>query len=83
MSIVLKLMIAGSITTFVMASVWALQIFRKLTAASDCPKASSDRCVCGRVICPLAPDAFLNPEPVAAFIKDTVAMKSEPALLIS
>ena len=83
MSIVLKLMIAGSITTFVMASVWALQIFRQLTAASDCPKASSDRCVCGRVICPLAPDAFLNPEPVAAFIKDSVAMKSEPALLIS
>ena len=83
MSIVLKLMIAGSMTTFVMASVWALQIFRQLTAASDCPKASSDRCVCGRVICPLAPDAFLNPEPVAAFIKDTVAMKSEPALLIS
>jgi hypothetical protein len=83
MSIVLKLMIAGSITTFVMASVWALKIFRQLTAASDCPKASSDRCVCGRVICPLAPDAFLNPEPVAAFIKDSVAMKSEPALLIS
>jgi hypothetical protein len=82
MSIVLKLIIGGSMITFLMVGVWALQIFRQLTAACDCRKASDDRCVCGRVICPLGPDAFVNPEPVAGFIKGTVAMKSEPALLI-
>jgi len=92
MSIVLKLIIGGSMTTFVMVGVWALQIFRQLTAACDCPEASDgsaegfgsrrNRCVCGRAICPLGPEAFVNPEPVAGFIKGTVAMKSEPALLI-
>jgi hypothetical protein len=82
MSIVLKLIIGGSMIAFVMAGVWALQIFRQLTAACDYSKASDDRCVCGRAICPLGPDAFLNPEPVAGFTKDTAAMKSEPALLI-
>jgi hypothetical protein len=82
MSVVLRLIIGGSMVTFAMAGVWALQIFRQLTAASDCPKASDDRCVCGRVVCPLGPDAFVNPEPVAGFITSTAAMKSEPALLI-
>ena len=92
MSIVSKLIIGGSMTTFVMVGVWALQIFQQLTAASDCPTASDgsaenlgsrrNRCVCGRVICPLGPDAFVNPEPVAGFMKGTVARKSEPALLI-
>ena len=93
MSNVLKLMIGGSMTTFVMVGVWALQIFRQqLTAECDWSKASDgsaenfgsrrNRCVCGRAFCPLGPDAFVNPEPVAGFIKGTVAMKSEPALLI-
>ena len=82
MSTGLTLIVGGSMTTFVMVGVWALQIFRQLTAASDCPKASEDRCVCGREICPLGPDAFVDPEPVAGFMEGTVAMKSEQALLI-
>lgn len=82
MSIALRLIIGGSMTAFAMVGVWALQIFRQLTAASDYPKASDDRCVCGRAFCPLGPDAFVNPEPVAGFITGTVAMKPEPALLI-
>jgi hypothetical protein len=82
MSIVLKLMIGGSLITFVMVSVWLLQIFRELTAACDSTKASDERCVCGRAFCPLGPDAFVRTEPVAGFIHGTVAMKSEPALLI-
>ena len=82
MSFALKLMIGGSMITFVIVGVWALQILRQLTAACDRPKASDDRCVCGREFCPLGPDAFVNHEPVAGFIHGTVAMKSEPALLI-
>ena len=82
MSIVWKLMIGGSMITFVMVGVWALQIFRELAAGRDCPKASEDRCVCGRVTCPLGPDAFVDPEPVAGFVQGTMVMKSEPALLI-
>ena len=80
MSIVLRLMFGGSMITFVLAGVWALQVFRQLTAAYDCPNATDGRCVCGRVICPLGPDAFVNPEPVAGFMKGPVAMKSELAL---
>ena len=82
MSTVLRLMIGVSMITFVMVGVWALQVFRELRAACDYPKASDDRCVCGRAFCPLGPDAFVNPEPVAGFVHGPVAMKSEPALLI-
>jgi hypothetical protein len=82
MSMVSKLMIGGSMITFLMVGVWALQMVRQLTAACDYPKASYERCVCGRANCPLGPDAFVSPEPVAGFITGTVAMKSEPALLI-
>jgi hypothetical protein len=81
MSIVLKSIICGSMITFVMVGMWSVQICRQLTAAYDSPKASDDRCACGRAICPLGPDAFANPEPVAGFLNGSVAMKSESALL--